>query len=195
MVRVGADRRPPPLARRRRPRGAVLVALRRRCVLAPARRIRAPSRSPSRAPRAPPSTSSRPPGSAPAPLTPFEALVRAGDPAAGRGGARGASTASARAVAPADWRRDGIGARRRCSRPVDGNSPAAARNARPRPGGSASACPPTSSRAGRSAQSADFVAAVYGNFPLMLGLLACSDVPAARARVPLAPAAAQGACS
>ena len=45
---------------------------------------------------------------------------------------------------------------------------------------------------GQSAQSADFVDAVYGKFPFVVALIAGAHVPAARARLPLAAPAAEG---
>jgi RND superfamily putative drug exporter len=100
------------------------------------------------------------------PLSPFEALVRAGDPDAV---ARTLATVDGvrAAVAPPDWRRDGtslvaiIPAQ-------DGNS-ADGRATLDRIRGSA---PAGVAIGGEAAQSSDFVDAVYGKFPILLGLIA-----------------------
>ena len=94
------------------------------------------------------------------------------------------------AVAPADWRRDGT-ALVTVIPTQDGNSPAG-RATLDRVRAADRTCRPTSSTGGEAAQSADFLDAVYGNFPLVIALICRADVPAARARVPLADPAAQG---
>jgi putative drug exporter of the RND superfamily len=103
-------------------------------------------------------------GIGPGPLSPFEALVRAGDPdevAESLGRVEGVRAA----VAPAGWRRDGTA--------IVSILPAA--------DGSSAEGRATLDRlraasgvaiGGEAAQSADFVDAVYGNFPLVVGLIA-----------------------
>jgi RND superfamily putative drug exporter len=99
------------------------------------------------------------------PLSPFDALVRSGDPEhvataiAGVDGVRGT-------VAPADWRRDGT-AIVSVIPTADGNSPAGRETLeRIR-----AAAPGDVAVGGEAAQSADFIDAVYGNFPLILALI------------------------
>jgi RND superfamily putative drug exporter len=102
-------------------------------------------------------------GIGPGPLTPFEALVRGGD--ADAVAARLATVDGVQAaVAPADWRRDGTALVTVI--PSDDGSSAEGRAtlddvraAGVRVGGAA-------------AQSADFVDAVYGNFPIVVALIA-----------------------
>jgi RND superfamily putative drug exporter len=99
------------------------------------------------------------------PLSPFEALVRSGDPEAiaqGLGKVDGVQTA----VAPADWRRDGT-AIVTVLPSGDGNS-AAGRATLER---LRAASPAGVTIGGEAAQSADFLDAVYGNFPLMIALI------------------------
>ena len=121
------------------------------------------------------------------PLSPFDALVRSGD-----------------AARVAQDLRDGRG------RPQRGRTRRlASRRDRPRhrhpdrgrelPGGPRDARPaPRDDRAGEvaiggeAAQSADFLDAVYSNFPLLIVLISRAHVPAARAGLPLADPAAQG---
>ena len=87
------------------------------------------------------------------------------------------------AVAPADWRRDGT-ALVTVIPAADGNSPAGrATLDRVR---AATALPADVVTGGEAAQSADFLDAVYGNFPLVIALISGADVPPAGARVPLA---------
>jgi putative drug exporter of the RND superfamily len=100
------------------------------------------------------------------PLSPFDALVRSGDP-------EDVATAIAtvegvRSVAaPADWRRSGT-ALVTVIPTSDGNSPAGRETLeRVR-----AAAPAEVTVGGEAAQSADFIAAVYGNFPLIVALIA-----------------------
>ncbi len=108
-------------------------------------------------------------GIGPGPLTPFEALVRTGDPAtvaASLGRVPGVRAA----VAPGDWRRDGTSLVTVFPL-VDGNSPAGHATL-DRVRAAARDLPADVVTGGQVAQSADFVDAVYGNFPLMIGLIA-----------------------
>jgi RND superfamily putative drug exporter len=101
------------------------------------------------------------------PLTPFEVLVRSGDPkavAAAVAGVEGVGSA----VAPPDWRRDGT-ALIAVIPTEDGNS-AAGRATLDRI--RAAGLPAGVTVGGEAAQSADFLDAVYGNFPLLLVLIA-----------------------
>jgi RND superfamily putative drug exporter len=100
------------------------------------------------------------------PLSPFDTLVRSGDPAPvvaaidGVEGVRGA-------VAPSDWRRDGLSLISVVPT-ADGNSPAG-RETLDRIRAVTDADVVTG---GESAQSADFLDSVYGNFPLVIALIA-----------------------
>ena len=104
------------------------------------------------------------------PLSPFDVLVRSGDPDAVAGelaeveGVRGA-------IAPADaaWRLDGS-AVITVIPTADGNSPAG-RETLERVRDTAGALPADVVVGGQAAQSSDFVDAVYGNFPLMIALI------------------------
>jgi putative drug exporter of the RND superfamily len=100
------------------------------------------------------------------PLSPFDALVRSGNPAdvaAALTGVEGVQSA----VAPADWRRDGT-ALVTVIPSSDGNSPEGRETLeRVR-----AAVPAGVMVGGEAAQSADFIGAVYGNFPLMVALIA-----------------------
>jgi RND superfamily putative drug exporter len=100
------------------------------------------------------------------PLSPFDALVRAGDPdAVAQAIAKVDGVRSA--AAPADWRRDGM-ALVTVIPTADGNSPAGrATIDRIR----AAELPGEVTIGGEAAQSADFLDAVYGNFPLMVALI------------------------
>ncbi len=101
------------------------------------------------------------------PLSPFDALVRSGDPkAVAESLAQVEGVRSA--AAPADWRRDGT-ALVTIIPNEDGNS-AAGRATLDRI--RATALPGEVTIGGEAAQSADFVDAVYGNFPLILALIA-----------------------
>jgi putative drug exporter of the RND superfamily len=108
-------------------------------------------------------------GIGPGPLTPFEAFVHTGDAdtvAAALGPVEGVRGA----VAPVDWRRDGT-ALVTVFPTVDGNSPdghATLDHVR----STARELPNEVVIGGQVAQSADFVDAVYGNFPLMIALIA-----------------------
>ena len=100
------------------------------------------------------------------PLSPFDALVHSGDPdtvAAELGEVEGVRSAAA----PADWRRDGT-ALVVVIPTEDGNSPAGrATLDRIR----ANNLPAEVTIGGEAAQSADFLDAVYANFPLMIALI------------------------
>jgi putative drug exporter of the RND superfamily len=100
------------------------------------------------------------------PLSPFDALVRSGE-------AQAVATALARvegvrsAAAPAEWRRGGT-ALVTVIPASDGNSPVGRETLeRIR-----AAAPAGVMVGGEAAQSADFIAAVYGNFPLLVALIA-----------------------
>jgi len=101
------------------------------------------------------------------PLSPFDALVRSGDPeviAKSLAEVDGVQSA----VAPADWRRDGT-AIVTIIPTEDGSSPAGRETLdRIR----ATGLPGDVKIGGEAAQGADFIDAVYGNFPLLLGLIA-----------------------
>jgi RND superfamily putative drug exporter len=99
------------------------------------------------------------------PLSPFDALVHSGDPeqvATALAGVDGVHSVAA----PADWRRDGT-ALVTVIPTADGNSPAG-RHTLER---LRAAAPGDVTVGGEAAQSADFIAAVYGNFPLILALI------------------------
>src|ERR687896_665565 len=101
------------------------------------------------------------------PLTPFEVLVRSGDPnavAAAVAEVEGVGSA----VAPPDWRRGGT-ALVAVIPTADGNS-AAGRETLDRI--RAAGLPTGVTVGGEAAQSADFLDAVYGNFPLLLVVIA-----------------------
>ena len=100
------------------------------------------------------------------PLSPFDALVSSGDPdAVAQALARVDGVQSA--AAPADWRRDGT-ALVVVIPTEDGNSPAG-RETLDRLRATA---PAAVAIGGEAAQGADFLNAVYDNFPLMVGLIA-----------------------
>ena len=100
------------------------------------------------------------------PLSPFDTLARSADPAPlvatleGVEGVRGA-------VAPADWQRDGMSLVSVIPT-ADGNSPAG-RDTLDRIRAATGSDAVTG---GEAAQSADFLDAVYGNFPLVIALIA-----------------------
>jgi putative drug exporter of the RND superfamily len=102
------------------------------------------------------------------PLSPFDALVRSGDPEA-------IAAALARvdgvrsAVAPAGWRQDGT-ALVTIIPTEDGNSPAG-RETLDRIRATTQALPAEVKVGGEAAQGADFLDAVYSNFPLVLVLI------------------------
>jgi RND superfamily putative drug exporter len=101
------------------------------------------------------------------PLSPFDALVRSGNPrAVAKAVAQVEGVRSA--AAPADWRRDGT-ALVTIIPDEDGNS-AAGRATLDRI--RAGALPGGVTIGGEAAQSADFLDAVYGNFPLLVALIA-----------------------
>ncbi|HZG35623.1 MAG TPA: MMPL family transporter [Gaiellaceae bacterium] len=102
------------------------------------------------------------------PLSPFDALVRSGD--AGAVAQALAQVEGVRgAAAPAEWRRAGT-AVAVVIPTADGNSPAG-RETLDRLRARAGALPADVAIGGEAAQSADFLAAVYGNFPLMVALI------------------------
>ena len=101
------------------------------------------------------------------PLSPFDALVRSGDPDTVAGALAGVDGVRS-AAAPADWRRDGT-ALVSVIPTEDGNS-AAGRATLDRI--RATALPGDVRIGGEAAQGADFIDAVYANFPLVLGLIA-----------------------
>jgi RND superfamily putative drug exporter len=100
------------------------------------------------------------------PLTPFDAVVRSGSPA--RVVAKLEKVDGVRgAIAPADWRRDGV-AVVSVIPTRDGNSPAG-RAILDRVRAATGSNVVTG---GDSAQSADFLDSVYGNFPLVIAVIA-----------------------
>jgi putative drug exporter of the RND superfamily len=102
------------------------------------------------------------------PLSPFDALVHSGDPAA-VADALGEVEGVRSAAAPADWRREGT-AVVVVIPTADGNSPAGrATLDRLREG--AQPLPSEVTIGGEAAQGADFLEVVYGNFPLMVALI------------------------
>jgi len=102
------------------------------------------------------------------PLSPFDALVRSGDPGAvAQAFAQVDGVRSA--AAPAEWRRDGT-AIVVVFPTADGNSPAG-RETLDRLRADAEALPADVTIGGEAAQGADFLEAVYGNFPLMVALI------------------------
>jgi putative drug exporter of the RND superfamily len=102
------------------------------------------------------------------PLSPFDALVRSGDAAAvAKTLAEVEGVRSA--AAPADWRRDGT-AWVVAIPTADGNSPAG-RDTLDRLRATTDTLPAAVTIGGEAAQGADFLHAVYGNFPLMIGLI------------------------
>ena len=102
------------------------------------------------------------------PLSPFDALVRSGDPGAvAQAFAQVDGVRSA--AAPAEWRRDGT-AIVVVFPTADGNSPAG-RETLDRLRADAEALPAEVTIGGEAAQGADFLEAVYGNFRLMVALI------------------------
>ncbi|HEX2112235.1 MAG TPA: MMPL family transporter, partial [Gaiellaceae bacterium] len=100
------------------------------------------------------------------PLSPFDALVRAGDPEAVAQTLTEVDGVQS-ALAPADWRREGT-AIVTVIPSEDGSSPAGrATLDRIR----ATALPGDVKIGGEAAQGVDFIDAVYGNFPLLLALI------------------------
>ena len=100
------------------------------------------------------------------PLSPFDALARRGDPDTVADTLADVDGVQA-AVAPRDWRRDGT-ALVTVIPATDGNSPAG-RDTLDR---LRAAAPAEVQVGGQAAQSADFVDAVYGKFPLVVALIA-----------------------
>jgi putative drug exporter of the RND superfamily len=102
------------------------------------------------------------------PLSPFDALVRSGDPGAvAQAFAQVDGVRSA--AAPAEWRRDGT-AIVVVFPTADGNSPTG-RETLDRLRDTAKTMPAVVTIGGEAAQGADFLEAVYGNFPLMVALI------------------------
>ncbi|MGZ8996932.1 MAG: MMPL family transporter, partial [Rhodospirillales bacterium] len=102
------------------------------------------------------------------PLSPFDALVRSDDP--GNVARAFAQVDGVRnAAAPADWRREGT-AIVVAIPTADGNSPEG-RETLDRLRDDAEALPTEVTIGGEAAQGADFLNAVYGNFPLMVALI------------------------
>ncbi len=102
------------------------------------------------------------------PLSPFDGLVRSGDPdrvARALAGVPGVRSA----IAPAQWRRDGT-ALVTVIPTQDGNSPAG-RATLERVRAAERVLPADVVTGGEAAQSADFLHAVYGNFPLVIALI------------------------
>jgi putative drug exporter of the RND superfamily len=100
------------------------------------------------------------------PLSPFDALVRSGDPEAVAKSVTQVEGVRS-AIAPAEWRRDGT-ALVTIIPNEEGNSPAGRETLdRIR----ATALPGDVMIGGEAAQGADFLDAVYGNFPLLLALI------------------------
>ena len=102
------------------------------------------------------------------PLSPFDALVRSGDPGAVAQAFTQVEGVRS-AAAPAEWRRDGT-AIVVVFPTSDGNSPAG-RETLDRLRDDAEALPADVTIGGEAAQGADFLEAVYGNFPLMVALI------------------------
>ena len=103
------------------------------------------------------------------PLAPFEALVRAGDPDAVAETLAGVEGVQA-AVAPPDWRRDG--AALVTVIPTEDGYSREGRATLDRIRAAAQALPGAVTIGSHAAQSSDFIDAVYGNLPLMVGLIA-----------------------
>jgi RND superfamily putative drug exporter len=102
------------------------------------------------------------------PLSPFDALVRSGDPEAAADALAQVDGVRS-AAAPADWRRGGTSLVTIIPT-EDGNS-AAGRATLDRLRAGTQALPAEVTIGGEAALSADFLDAVYGNFPLMLALI------------------------
>jgi RND superfamily putative drug exporter len=108
-------------------------------------------------------------GVGPGPLAPFEALVRAGDPdAVAESFARVEGVRSA--VAPSDWRRNG--AALVTVIPTEDGYSREGRATLDRIREAAETLPGAVTIGSHAAQSSDFIDAVYGNFLLMVGLIA-----------------------
>jgi RND superfamily putative drug exporter len=108
-------------------------------------------------------------GIGPGPLAPFDALVRAGDPdavAETLAGVEGVQDAAA----PPDWRRNGTSLVTVI--PTEDGYSREGRATLDRIRAAAQELPGAVTIGSQAAQSSDFVDAVYGNFPLMIGLIA-----------------------
>ncbi len=103
------------------------------------------------------------------PLSPFDALVRSGDPEA-VAAALAAVEGVQSTAAPADWRRGGTSLVTVIPT-EDGNSPAG-RATLDRLRATTQALPAEVTIGGQAAQGADFLDAVYSNFLLLIGLIA-----------------------
>src|SRR5688500_6278386 len=103
------------------------------------------------------------------PLSPFDALVRSGDPEA-VAEALAVVEGVQSAAAPADWRRDGTSLVTVIPT-EDGNSPAG-RATLDRLRDTTQTLPGDVTIGGQAAQGSDFLDTVYGNFPLLIGLIA-----------------------
>ena len=103
------------------------------------------------------------------PLSPFDVLVRSDDPAPVARALAGAEGVRS-TIAPADWRRDGT-AVLTVIPTGDANSPSG-RATLDRIRAATHALPGHPTVGGEAAQSADFLDAVYGNFPLVIALIA-----------------------
>ena len=103
------------------------------------------------------------------PLTPFDALVRSDDPAAAAAALAGVAGVRS-AIAPADWRRGGTSLVAVIPT-ADGSSPAG-RATLDRLRAVTPALPAAVAIGGEAAQGTDFIDAVYGNFALLLALVA-----------------------
>ncbi len=101
-------------------------------------------------------------------LSPFDTVVRAGDPEGVARALRGIEGVHA-AVAPVDWRRDGA-ALVSVIPAHDGNSPAG-RATLDRIRDVTAGLPGEVVTGGEAAQSADFLDAVYGSFPLVIAVI------------------------
>jgi putative drug exporter of the RND superfamily len=108
-------------------------------------------------------------GIGPGPLAPFEALVRAGDADAVAETLAGIEGVQA-AIAPPDWRRDG--AALVTVIPTEDGYSHEGRATLDRIRAAAQEFPDAVTIGSHAAQSSDFIDAVYGNFPLMVGLIA-----------------------
>ena len=103
------------------------------------------------------------------PLSPFDALVRSGDPDAVADSLAQVDGVQS-AAAPAEWRRDGTSLVTVIPT-EDGNSPAG-RATLDRIRATTQTLPAEVTIGGQAAQASDFLDAVYSNFPLLIGLIA-----------------------
>jgi len=119
-------------------------------------------------------------------IYPVETLVSEGDADKVRAAQLGVENVHGAAAPPgADWRRDGFAVV--AAVPREGDDTADGRDAVQRLIAVAHDASPQARVGGSGPLNADFIDAVYGSFPLMIG-----HVPPARAGVPLDPAPAQG---